>query len=47
MFFFFCQMFFVAKMAIIHKEDLAKFGYKLSMKCTIFKHLSIYLAKTT
>ncbi len=34
-------------MAIIHKEDLAKFGYELNMKCTIFKHPSIYLVKAT
>jgi hypothetical protein len=45
--FFFGQNCFVAKMAIIHKEDLAKFGYELNMKCTIFKHPSIYLVKAT
>lgn len=33
----------VMKMAIIHKEDLSKFGYKLNMKGKIYNHFSIYI----
>jgi hypothetical protein len=32
----------LSKVAIIHKEDLAKFGYKLQMNVKKFKHPCIF-----
>ncbi len=42
--FFVFQFCDVAKVVMIHIEDLAKFGYKLNMKIETFKHISRFLA---
>jgi hypothetical protein len=44
-FFFFCWVNFcvIAKVAMIHRKILVKFGYKLNMKVIFLKHLSIYI----
>jgi hypothetical protein len=41
---FFNQFSVVAKVAMIHKEGLAKFDYKLNIEVKLLKHSSIILA---
>ncbi len=38
---FFCQFCDVTKVTMIHRKDLAKFGYKLNMKI-VFKKILLY-----
>jgi predicted site-specific integrase-resolvase len=40
---FFFQFFDVTEVVIIHKDDLARFGYRLDMKVEKIQNISIFL----